>query len=273
MERHVIDKSERFSSLHRGPELLVLANAWDAASALLIEQAGARAIATTSAGLAWAHGYSDGGALPRATLISAIQSILRVTSVPVSVDIEDGYSQDPATVAELVGQLHALGVVGINIEDGTAPPELLAAKIAQIRERLRHAPSFFINARTDVYLRGLAIAGSAAEVVRRAAIYPRAGASGLFVPMLAQPDDIHRVIDGLGTMSLNVMAVPGLPNREMLERLGVRRLSAGSAMAQSSLAFIGSQAKTFIETGRAAALFDSPSADYAELNARLAQLN
>jgi 2-methylisocitrate lyase-like PEP mutase family enzyme len=271
MERHVDDKSEIFAALHRGPELLILANVWDAGSAAIVEQAGARAIATSSAALAWANGYADGGALPTSILLSSIHAILRVTSLPVTVDIEDGYSEDPASVAELVVQLQALGVVGINIEDAASPPELLASKIRHIRERLEQVPSFFINARTDVYLRRLAVAGSAAEVIRRAATYLHAGASGLFVPLLADPDDIRRVIDGIGSLPLNVMAVPGLPNREMLQRFGVRRLSAGSAIAQSSLDFIRRQAQKFIQTGQAATLFETPSADYAELNARLAE--
>src|ERR1700687_2381872 len=140
--------------LHRLQHLLVLPNAWDAASAALFEESGAEAIATTSAGLAWANGYSDGRILPRRVLLDGVASIARVTKIPLSVDCEGGYSEDPAQAADLIRALiGAARVDGINIEDGLEPPELLERKIRAIRRVAEDAGSdLFINARIDVYL-------------------------------------------------------------------------------------------------------------------------
>src|SRR5580700_1593138 len=149
--------SQLFRNLHRGPGLLLLPNAWDAITARLIERLGAKAIATTSAGLAWSRGYADGNALPDDQLIAATRDIARVIRVPLTVDIEAGYSDDPRTVARLVTRVLSVGVVGINVEDGTGSPDLLCQKIAAIRENAAHSGvDLFINARTDVYLRGIA---------------------------------------------------------------------------------------------------------------------
>src|SRR3984885_9168135 len=107
-----------FRDLHQGPGLLLLPNAWDAITARLIESLGAKAIATTSAGLAWSRGYADGNTLPEDQLLAAIGAVARVIRVPLSVDIEAGYSEDAGAVARLVTHLLDIGVVGINIEDG-----------------------------------------------------------------------------------------------------------------------------------------------------------
>src|SRR5213078_3501234 len=150
------DLATAFHALHRGPEPLILANAWDAGSARLIESLGARAIATTSAGVAWVHGYPDGDALPEPQLLATAQAIARVIRVPLSMDIEAGYSDDPDAVGRLAAALIEAGVVGINLEDGAGTPELLCAKIARIRRVARElGVDLYINARTDVYLRGL----------------------------------------------------------------------------------------------------------------------
>src|SRR5579863_10298465 len=148
---------ESFQDLHRGDRVLLLANAWDAVSAALFARAGSKAIATTSAGLAWSRGFADGDALPRASLLSAVSSVCAVVGdLPVSVDIEGGYSNSADEVADLVVQLCALGVSGINLEDGTGTPEALCAKIVAIKQRLRQSGSdVYVNARTDVYLREL----------------------------------------------------------------------------------------------------------------------
>src|ERR1700675_655448 len=111
-----------FRKLHTGPAPLMLPNAWDACTARLIESLGAKAIATTSAGLAWSRGYPDGNALPDDQLIAATCDIVRVIHVPLTVDIEAGYSDDPQAVARLVSRVLAAGAVGINIEDGAGSP-------------------------------------------------------------------------------------------------------------------------------------------------------
>lgn len=221
-----------FSALHHNPTPLLLANAWDAGSAKLFEQAGALAVGTSSAGMAWSLGYSDGGALPVTELTAAVLRMLRVLKVPLTVDIEDGYSAEPAAVAGLVHALVQAGAVGINLEDGAGPAELLAAKIVQIRLRLASAP-LFINARCDVVLRGLAGPGQAvAETLRRLAVYQAAGADGAFVPGLVALPDVQAVVAGLARgidMPLNLMLSPALPDVAALQAAGVRRISVGSA--------------------------------------------
>ena len=244
------DLATAFHALHRGPELLLLANAWDGGSARLIESLGARAIATTSAGVAWAHGYPDGDALPVPLVVATAHAIARVIRVPLTLDIEAGYSDDPEAVGRLAGQLIEAGVVGINLEDGSEPPDLLAAKIARIRRVATElGVDLFINARIDVYLRGLvAEPERPAEARARAARYRDAGASGIFVPGLVEPSAIT-AIAGAIELPLNVLAWPGLPPAAELARLGVRRLSAGSAIAQGALTHARALATAFLRDG------------------------
>jgi 2-methylisocitrate lyase-like PEP mutase family enzyme len=238
-----------FRELHHGPAPLLLANAWDAGSARLIESLGAKAIATTSAGLAWSRGYADGNALPIDELLVVVQDIVRVIRVPLTIDIEAGYSQDPNAVGQLATRVVDTGAVGINIEDGAGSPELLCTKIDAIRRATsRSGIDLFINTRTDVFLRGLASghAASVAEVIRRAALYRAAGCDGLFVPGLADVAGMAAIAGAIGPLPLNIMAVPGLPALDVLVKNGVRRLSAGSAIAQAALGCTSRLAENFL---------------------------
>ena len=259
-----------FKDLHQGPGLLLLPNAWDAVSARLIESLGAKAIATTSAGLAWSLGYADGSALPEDLLIAATRGIARVIQVPLTIDIEAGYSDDARIVAELVGRALDVGVVGINIEDGAGAVDLLCKKIEAIRERaLKLGAGLFINTRTDVILRGLA-SGEAAteEILRRASRYRAAGADGLFVPGLSSESAMAAISAAVQPMPLNVMAIPNLPSMERLQQNGVRRLSAGSALAQAAIGHTSRLASSFL-AGSMSELFDV-SMNYGAVNRLLA---
>ena len=251
--------------LHDG-ELLILPNAWDAGSARLIESRGAKAIATTSAGLAWTLGYPDGDALPVDQLLSAVRAIVRVIHVPLSIDIEGGYSDDPAAVTRLVAAVLEAGAVGINIEDGAGSPDMLCRKIAAARESAKRAGvALFINTRTDVYLRGLAKDGDAAgEVRRRAKLYRAAGCDGLFVPGLSEASEMEAIARAIDPLPLNVMLVPGLPSNDVLQARGVRRLSAGSAIAQAALGLVGRLTDDLL-AGRADKMF-AEAAAYGEIN-------
>ena len=161
--------------------------------------------------------------------------------------------------------LAELGVVGINLEDGAAEPQLLAAKIARIRHALTaRGLDVYVNARADVYLRGLAPPERRVEaVLERAAHYRDAGADGLFVPGLTEADAIRAIASGT-PLPLNVMLRPALPPLEELEALGVRRLSAGSDLAEAMFAHVGALAGAFLRDGRAG---DAPRASYGEINA------
>lgn len=243
----------RFRALHHQNEVLFLPNAWDAASAHIQVRAGAKAVATSSAALCWALGYQDGGALPMGELMSAIRRITRTLDVPLTVDIEDGYSDSPEEVAELAAEVLQHGAVGINIEDGAAPSEILAKKIQAIRSRTG-AAGLFINARTDVYLRSLAQGPEAVAMVKaRAEDYANAGADGLFVPGLAQAADTAQIASA-ARLPLNLMLLPGLPDMEKLRLAGMRRLSAGPALFLCAYAQLGEDTTAFMN-GEGARIF------------------
>lgn len=241
------DQAAMFRGLHHAG-LLRLANAWDAGSARLIESLGAKAIATTSAGVAWANGHADGSHLPMQDLVDTARRIARVIRVPLSVDFEDGYASDPAVVASNIARVIDVGAVGINIEDGSDDPDLLAAKIERIkRTAAERGVDLFVNVRTDVYLRGLVSEDRrVGETLARARRYREAGADGLFVPGLCDVGQIRDVVAGAG-LPLNVMAVSALPVASELETLGVRRLSAGAAIAISALGHVAGLASGFLQ--------------------------
>ncbi|KRA35586.1 PEP phosphonomutase [Rhodanobacter sp. Root627] len=244
-----INHAATFRQLHQHG-LLLLANAWDAGSARLIESLGAKAIATTSAGVAWANGYADGSHLPMQQSIATIANIVRVIRVPLSVDFEDGYASDPATVADNVARVIDAGAVGINIEDGADSPDLLASKIERIkRMAAQRGVDLFVNARTDVYLRGLASDDRRVEeTLARAARYRAAGADNLFVPGVVDADDIRRIVANAG-LPLNVMSRPGLPGVPELAALGVRRLSAGASISIATLDCVAGLTSSFLHHG------------------------
>jgi 2-methylisocitrate lyase-like PEP mutase family enzyme len=259
--------AEIFHRLHDGPSVLLLPNCWDAASARLLESLGAQAIATTSAGLAWSCGYPDGDALPVRELANAVAAITRVLGVPLSVDMEGGYSDDPHRVGEAVRVVCDAGAVGINLEDGADSPDLFARKI----EQARHAADvsgvvLFINARTDVVLRSLVPEEQhVRESLRRAATYRDAGADGFFVPKIVDENGIREIAAGCA-MPLNVLAWPGLPLAPRLAELGVRRLTSGSAIAAAALGRARAVATDFLRDGSSASLFEAPM-PYGEMNA------
>ena len=240
-----------FRALHAPGQLLLLANAWDAGSARLIEARGAPAIATTSAGLAWSRGYPDGDLLPQSVLSGALAEIARVVSVPLSVDIEGGYSSDPRVVGETVRTALDAGAVGINLEDGTGSPDLLCRKIEAARAAAaKTGVDLFVNARCDVYLRRLVPAESALpETLGRARRYRAAGCDGLFVPGVRDGAEIRTVVGALGELPLNVLWLPELPALAELRALGVRRLSAGSAIAQRAYGAASRAALRFLASG------------------------
>jgi 2-methylisocitrate lyase-like PEP mutase family enzyme len=264
------DNATTLQRLHQGPDTLLLANAWDAGSARLIESLGAKAVATTSAGVAWSHGYPDGDALPLRLLVSTVAAITRIVRVPLTVDMEGGYGETPAAVGEAVAAVIEAGGVGINIEDGSSPPDLLCAKIAQAKQAgVRLGVDLFVNARTDVYLRGLVPQGSQVEeTLARAKRYRDAGASGIFVPGLIDPAEIRKIASAAG-LPLNVLAWAGLPAAAELVRLGVRRLSAGSGIAEAAWGRAATLARAFLGDGRSDPLSEGAMA-YGEINALVA---
>jgi 2-methylisocitrate lyase-like PEP mutase family enzyme len=263
--------SSAFRNLHAPGTLLILPNAWDAGSARIIEECGAAAIATTSSGLSWSRGYPDGNVLPVKVLAAAIAEITRAVRIPVTADIEAGYSDDPAAVGEVVAAVVDAGAVGINLEDGTKPPDLLCAKIeAAKRVAARAGVDLFVNARTDVYLRRLTEPARAADAtVERALRYRAAGCDGVFAPLLADAPGIRVVVAGIAPLPLNLMVTSGLAPASELRTLGVRRLSAGGAIAAAALGVVRRLATAFLNGGRSEDLLGD-GVEYAGMNALLA---
>ena len=235
---------------------LVLPNAWDASSARVIERAGALAIATTSAGVAWAHGYGDGQQLERDLMIAAIREIVRAVKVPVTADIEGGYGSEHDLATTVRAMIEA-GAVGINLEDspGLNGESLLSAEMhaARIRAARSAAQSLgtdlVINARTDVFLLQVgSLESRLGEAVRRANLYHAAGADCLFVPGVIDAVTIVELVQGIDG-PINIMVRPGAPTLAELGELGVARVSLGPALALAALAATQRVALELLEAG------------------------
>lgn len=260
------EKAQKFRALHARGELLILPNAWDAASAKLAETAGAKAIATSSAALAWCHGYPDGELLPVAVFIAAMKEIVRIAMAPVSVDSEMGFSDTPQGAVDFVCTLIDAGAVGINLEDRTAQPELLAAKIKAIKVAVKAKDAdIFINARTDVYLHDLVSDDAKLEeAIRRGKLYRDAGADGLFVPALNDLSGIRGVVQAVD-LPVNILTMKATPPIAQLKDAGVRRVSAGAGISRAAYGAAVRAAKMFLDDGKYDAMFSS-AADCPEFN-------
>src|ERR1700733_12188399 len=191
------EKAELFGSLHQGPEILVLPNAWDCASARIFEELEFPAIATTSAGVAFSLGYADGQNIPGKEMLAAVAKIARSVDVPVTADLEGGYGD----IAETAAALLESGAVGLNLEDILGQgPESLASIDEQVSRiaAVRKTGPVVINARTDLYL--LEIGDTSTRFDRaceRLKAYRDAGADCLFIPGVVTEDLIARFVQAL----------------------------------------------------------------------------
>lgn len=269
------DQRERalaFAALHTD-DVLVLPNAWDVASARLVEDAGARAIATTSSGVSWSLGVPDGERLSRGQAVDVVARVVAAVEVPVTADMEAGYGDDLEELAITVRAVLGAGAVGVNLEDsgpsGVRPAGEQAERIALVRATADTAGvPLFVNARADVYLRAVGEpADRLAETVRRAEAYVGAGADGVFVPGVLDPDTVGQLARSIPA-PLNVLAGPGAPPVAQLAELGVRRVSVGSAIAQAAYALTRRAALELLGPGTYDAL--AGGLGYAALNAALA---
>ncbi|KUN09144.1 3-methyl-2-oxobutanoate hydroxymethyltransferase [Streptomyces yokosukanensis] len=267
METVQRELAEALRALHTPADgrALVLPNAWDAASAALIAQAGARAIATTSAGVAWSAGRPDGHGLTRQEMADAVRRIADAVDVPVSADIEGGYGPGADDVAATVRAVIAAGAVGVNLEDSHAPGGPLhdvpaqAARVRSARSAAEEArlPGLWINARTDVFLFGIGAAEDRLDdVLSRAAAYAEAGADSLFVPGLLDLDTVAELVRR-SPLPVNVMTGPGAPPVKAFEAVGVRRISVGTALAQAAYGVAQRAAAELLDAGSYGALADA----------------
>jgi 2-methylisocitrate lyase-like PEP mutase family enzyme len=249
-------KAEVLRALHHGEAPLVLANAWDVASARLFEQAGFPAIATTSAGIAYAWGFADGERIKRKQMLESVHRIAAAVGVPVTADLEAGYGPGATAVAHTVRGLIAAGAVGLNLEDarGRKRRALLAAPLHAERVFAARAAGaelgvpVVINARTDVFHSGERSARRVAEALERGNAYLDAGADSVFVPFVRDAETIAELVRGIHG-PVNILAVPGGPTVAELRALGVKRISVGSALARAALGLARGAARELREQG------------------------
>ena len=255
-------KAEILRSLHRPGQPIVLINVWDCAGARILEAAGAPAIATTSAGIAFSRGYPDGERIPRDVMLAEVTRIAGCVSVPVTADLESGYGATPEALERLAADALEGGAVGLNLEDHVGPREAPLVDLALQLEKLRalreasarRGAALVINARTDAFLRGL---GSPSEMldetIRRGRAYRDGGADGIFVPGVTDPSVIGRLVREIAA-PINVLAVAGSPPIADLARLGVARVSLGSGPARAALTLLDRMAREVSSAGTYSAL-------------------
>jgi 2-methylisocitrate lyase-like PEP mutase family enzyme len=229
--------SQQFAALHRRGEPFLLPNAWDVASAVLLANAGFPAVGTTSLGVTAAAGLIDGAGQGRAAVLDLARRIVPRLIVPVTVDVEGGYSDDPGEVAALACELASVGTAGINLEDARPGGTLrsAAAQARIIRAVTDVAPGLFVNARTDTFWLGIGPEpGRLTDTIGRLLAYADAGASGVFVPGLADLQAVDTITARI-PQPLNLLWQPGASLAE-LGQTGVARVSTGSAPYRRALA-------------------------------------
>lgn len=224
-----MDALNTFKALHNNENPLLLANIWDAHSAKLAQKTGYKALGSSSHAIANALGYEDGENISFEQLYFVVKHIMNVAKIPVSVDFEAGYSDDPEQVAQYVKQLTDIGVVGINLEDGIVEDgkRILgnADSIVEKIKAIKSVTNIFINARIDTYT--TKHPDSLNESISRANLYKTAGADGVFVPLIELDSDIKSFTSRVD-LPLNVFTTPNLPYYESLGKLGVKRVSHGA---------------------------------------------
>ena len=249
-----------FKNLHNQNSPLLLGNVWDVQSALLFQKLGFKAIGTSSAAIATSLGYEDGEKMPFDELLRIVKSIQSKIEIPLTVDIEGGYSRDIPEIVSNIILLHSLGVAGINIEDSktNTEREILNAEnfsktIQEVKSHLvENNTDIFINVRTDFYIMGLN--NPLEETLNRIKLYEKAGADGIFIPCIVQEDEIRRVVEST-SLPINVMCMPTLPSFKDLESLGVKRISMGNFLYNNSISNIEKSINTIIDTQSFNSLF------------------
>jgi 2-methylisocitrate lyase-like PEP mutase family enzyme len=265
-------KANAFREMHHAGQTLVLPNVWDVASARVIEEAGFAAIATSSAGVAFSLGYPDGQKISREEMLARIARIARSVKAPVTADVEAGYGDDPEDAAETARGVIEAGAVGMNLEDGTEDPQhplvdltLQLEKIRAIREAaLQSSVLLVLNARTDVYLAQVGAPELRyGETVRRLLAYRDAGADCVFAPGLRDAETIRQLVRDV-QCPVNILAGPGYASVPELGKLGVARVSLGSAPMRATLGLLRRMAEELKASGTYAALEDAPA--HADVN-------
>lgn len=267
-----IEKAKAFQQLHLGPQILMIANAWDAASARVFEHAGIVAVGTGSAGIAFSHGYPDDERIPRDVILNATREIVRAVKVPVTADILTGLGETVDEVVATVKEIIAMGAVGVNIEDGTDDGPCLIDLSQQV-EKIRavcdavktSGVPIVVNARTDSFWLKLGDDQQRLRVsIERANRYREAGADCLFVPAVADRETIKTLVEEING-PVNILTVPGCPPISELQALGVRRVSEGSGPMRASMMLTRRIAEELLQSGTYKRFHDD-AISYSEAN-------
>jgi 2-methylisocitrate lyase-like PEP mutase family enzyme len=241
-KRNYIERAEAFVALHKGPDIFVIPNPWDAGSAMIMETMGFKALATTSAGLAYGLGVPDGHAsVTRQVALENAKVIQNATSLPVSADLENGYGHSIEDVVTTVTLAAEAGLAGCSIEDATGdktnpiyPFDVAVERIkAAVAAKRDLAQPFTLTARAENYLYGHM---NLHDTVNRLTAFAAAGADVLFAPGLKTAEEIKTVVDAVHPKPVNViMGLAGVPmSITMLEHLGVKRISVGSSLIRAA---------------------------------------
>jgi 2-methylisocitrate lyase-like PEP mutase family enzyme len=272
METSQQGKAQVFRSMHVGPTILVLPNAWDAASARIFEKAGFAAVATTSAGIANSLGYPDGQRVPLDEMLDVVERIARAVNVPVTADMEAGYGSTDEAIAKTVKGVIRPRAIGINLEDGITDsetplcdPDVHIRKIGIARQVAQSLNiPIVINARTDGFLLKVGNPQSRLrETILRANAYLEAGADCIFVPGLGEASTIATLVRKVSG-PINILAGRGVPSIAELHELGVARVSVGSGIARAALATVRRAADELSSLGTYS--FTEKALDYDQLN-------
>jgi 2-methylisocitrate lyase-like PEP mutase family enzyme len=222
---------DRFYRLHHQSTPLLIANAWNVKSALVIENAGFDAIATSSGAIADSLGYKDGEVIPFGELLYMVRRIKSCTGIPLSVDMERGYTKDPGTLVNNIQNMIDLGVAGINIEDSEGQIPYLE-KLLCIKEYLeKTGQKLFINARIDAFL--MKLPSPLETTLSRAKLYQDAGADGLFVTGVQEPSIIKEICSATA-LPVNVVGVANVSSVNLLADCGVRRISMAGLLYKAT---------------------------------------
>jgi 2-methylisocitrate lyase-like PEP mutase family enzyme len=251
---------ETFSQLHQQTEPFLLGNIWDVNSAHVFEAAGYKAIGTSSHALATAFGYDDGENLPFDTILRVARRITETVKIPLTVDIEGGYSETAQGIAGHIKMLYEAGVAGVNLEDTLPRParHLRPANefrhlLVEIVNRLdQENIKVFLNVRTDAFLLGLPNALD--ETISRINLYENTGIHGIFVPCVTRASDIEAITSET-ILPVNVMCMPALPDFDALKSLNVKRISMGPFLFNKMTSQTGTLAKNVLEAQSFAPLF------------------
>lgn len=267
-----LSRATLFSNLHQQEGLFVVPNPWDAGSARILETMGFKALATTSAGLAFALGKPDGqAALSRDETLQNARAIVEATHLPVSADLENGYGDDPASCAETIRLAAKTGLSGGSIEDATGKPddpiypfELAVERVKAAVKAARELPEpFMLTARAENLIHGRP---DMRDTLKRLEAYAEAGADVVFAPGLKTKEEIISVVKAVAPKPVNV--VMGLSGGDFslqtLEQIGVKRVSLGSSLSRAAFGALFHAAEEILHQGTFS--FAATAKPYADMN-------